>query len=145
MVCAGQLVLALGAAGAILLGDWPASARHWSSFDIRPTSEGLRPMGWRDHLMDIGLWIGALLWTHALTGGRAFDLGVRPSAVVALARFLGCCLLAGAGIAVAWWLLGAVLPAVTAARLAQVLVLVLTLGGGALPLVLGQRRWRHRA
>lgn len=160
MVCGGQLVLALGAAGAILFAQWPADERHWASFDHRPYSGvGPTPMGLIDHLVDIGLWTGALLWTHALVGGHAFRLGEHVSKLGALASFLGICVVAGvlfsASSAAAIWALG--LPAlefldavrperlVLAARSGQVVALLLTLSGGAFVLALALRRWVRRA
>lgn len=157
MVCAGQLVLGLGVAAGILIGDWPPEQRHWMSFDIRATSQvGPDQMTLPDHLVDIGLWAGALLWTHALTGGRAFSLGARLHGRVALARFFGILLLAGLGFAGAVQLIELILPAgedsadlvrhgLLQARLAQGLMVTVTLGGGILALLLAHRRWLRRA
>ncbi|MGO1408929.1 MAG: hypothetical protein ACTHV2_11130 [Brachybacterium sp.] len=163
VVCGGQLLLALGAAAAILLTDWPPDERHWASFDVRQES-GLAPtpMALVDHLVDIGLWSGALLWTHALVGGSAFRLGERLSAIGALASFLGACLLAGLVVVASSVLVGWALPQpgpeamealetlgapqfVLAARSGQAIALLVALGGGALALTLAHRRWRRRA
>lgn len=160
MVCAAQLVLALGAAAAILLAQWPSGERHWASVDFRPFSYSApTPMGLTDHLVDIGLWTGALLWTHALTGGSAFRLGERVGQIGAMATFLGVGLVAGVLFSASTLGMSLVvaLPffdSVEAlsgstftleARLGQVITLLLTLGGGVLALVLAQRRWVRRA
>lgn len=162
MICGGQLVLALGAVGAICLTQWLPDARHWSSFDIRSTELGPLQMTWWDHLVDIGLWSGAILWTHALVGGRAIQLGERPSRIGALAQFIGISLLAWLMVAGSTLLASVVLMNlesdaaaalgaagttrfVVAARVGQSLTLVLTFGGGVLALLLAQRRWVRRA
>lgn len=149
MVLAAQLVLALGAAAAILLAQWPPEERHWASFDIRPfENSGPTPMGPIDHLVDIGLWSGALLWTHALVGGGAFRLGERVRSIGAMATFLAVCLVAAvlfaASITGVSWALGGS-EFLLEARLGQAITLLLTLGGGALALAIAQRRWVRRA
>ncbi|AXK44385.1 hypothetical protein [Brachybacterium saurashtrense] len=160
MVCVSQLVLALGAAAVILLAQWPPEERHWASVDGRPFSfSAPTAMGLMDHLVDIGLWSGALLWAHALVGGSAFRVGERVGKLRAMATFLGVCLVAtvlfGVSVAVASAAHG--LPVLDdadalsgtglllEARLGQILTLLVTLGGGALALVLAHRRWVRRA
>lgn len=162
MVCAGQLVLALGACAAILLTDWGPSASHWSSVSYSTAGEVPEPLSLREHLLDIGLWSGAILWTHALSGGGAFRLGGRPSGIVMVARFLGLCLLAyvvlvGSAQAVTMLVMSsetgflAGLRALDAhpfeigAGLGQALALAVLLGGGAVALLLAHRRWVRRA
>lgn len=162
LICGGQLALGLGAVGAILLTEWHPEARHWSSFDIRSTELGPLPMTRWDHLVDIGLWSGAILWTHALVGGRAFQLGERPSGIGALAQFLGISLLAwllvaGSTLLASFLLMNLEAEAasafdaagttrfVVAARVGQSITLLLTFGGGVLALLLAQRRWARRA
>ena len=162
LICAGQLVLALGAVGAICLTEWPPEQRHWSGFDIRSTGLGPLPMTWWDHLVDIGLWSGAILWTHALVGGRAFRPGAKLSGVDALARFLGVSLLAGLVVAGSTLLASFVLlnlesegaasfdtDAITrfvvAARAGQLVTLTLAFVGGIVALLIAQRRWARRS
>lgn len=162
VVCLGQLVLALGAAGAILLSDWSPGQRHWNSVMVSDTVNGPQPMtGW-DHLVDIGMWSGALLWTHALTGGAAFQLGARPSKLQAVGAFLGSCLVAGLVMAgtllLTSWALMTLEPGSVevlrnagtdrfelAVSFGQGIGLLLALGGGILALVLARRRWMRRA
>jgi len=160
VVCGGQLMLALGAVGEILLTDWLPSERHMISFDIRRGEEGPHPMAWPDHLVDIGAWTGAILWTHALSGGRAFRLGARPSPLGTMAQYVGICLLAGFLFVSTVQLIQMALTGVDtgavaalesmpqfviAARSAQLLTLLPVLGGGLLALLLAHRRWVRRA
>lgn len=162
LACGGQLVLGLGAAGAILLTDWAPAERHWLSIDLRPAARPPSPMTELDHLVDIGMWTGAILWTHALVGGRAVRLGARPSGIGAIGTFLVVCLISlcvfvGAvqlsALALATVDSGA-LAALDAsresrflvvARAGQLLTLAPALGGGALALLLAHRRWVRRA
>ncbi|MDN5822267.1 MAG: hypothetical protein L0H39_12360, partial [Brachybacterium sp.] len=158
MISAGQLMLALGAAGAILLTDWQPGERHWASFDGSRNGAGALPMTWPDHLVDIGLWTGAILWTHALSGGRAFRLDERPSGLSTMARFLGLCLLAALMFVGLVQIVNMMLMTmdtgvigvldamydsrfVAAARIGQLLTLIPVLGGGIIALLLASRRW----
>lgn len=162
VVCGGQLMLALAAAGAILLTDWLPGEGHWSSLRYSRAGEAPTTVASWAHLLDIGLWTGAILWTHALSGGRAFRLGARPSGMGAMAQFLGCCLLAwflfissaqvitmvlmtaDTGVLVELRALGDH-PFAVGARFGQVLTLIPVLGGGILALLLARRRWVRRA
>ncbi|ATG52785.1 hypothetical protein CFK38_15565 [Brachybacterium vulturis] len=146
-----------------MLTDWPPDERHWASFDVRERSGAApHPMGPVDHLVDIGLWSGVLLWTHALVGGSAFRLGERASKLRAIAAFLGVCILAGLVFSASSLLVGwASTPAgpetttaletigaarfVLTARSGQAIALLVTLCGGALALVVARRRWVRRA
>ena len=157
LICAGQLVLVLGAAGIILLSDWAPGSLHWSGFDIvTAQDDGSLPPDLGDHLVDIGLFSGAIAWTHALIGGDAFRLGARLTGRRAVAQYLGVCL-------VVWLLLTATVMLashillsngiddalgtrfVLAERIAQGTALLLTLGGGITALALRSRRWVRRA
>lgn len=157
LVSAGQLLLALGAAGVILLSDWAPGAQHWSSLGIvTANDDGSSPPALWDHLVDIGLFSGAIAWTHALIGGDAFRLGARMSGRRAVARFLGICILLGVVLSVSGMLTNELLlragahdnPSARYAfteRAAQVIALNLALGGGITALVLRSRRWVRRA
>lgn len=162
MVCLGQLVLALGAVGAILCSDWLPGEQHWNSVVVSDSVHGPRPMtGW-DHLVDIGMWSGALLWSHALTGGAAFRLGVRPSRLHAFGAYLGSCLVAGLVMGAvllltSWGLMTLDPGSVEALRtpsterferatdFGQGVGVLLILGSGVLGLLLARRRWMRRA
>lgn len=152
LTCAGQLLLVLGTAGGILLSDWAPGEAHWSSID----SGGTSLVTLRDHLVDIGLFSGAIAWTHALSGGAAFRLGARPSGRRAAALYLGVCLpigfvLWGSALLTSTLLLSAGVDDgqgtrfVIAEGVAQATALLLSLGGGVTALVLRSRRWVRRA
>lgn len=156
LVVAGQLVLAACAACIILLSDWPTDALHWSSVDIGTgTGRWAPPLLWA-HLVDIGLWGGAIAWTHALIGGDAFRLDVRLPGRRAIARFLGVCVLAYLVLGGSMLLVSGLLPAagfedtdasrvLIASVSAQALTVALALGGGVTALLLRHRRWVRRA
>lgn len=157
LVAAGQLVLGLCAAWIILFGEWPPGAMHWSSVDVVTASDGgsTPPVVW-EHLVDIGLWSGAIAWTHALVGGDAFRLEARITGRRAIARFLGVCLLAylvlaGSALVMSYLLLAAGVEGtdgsrfITASVAGQVLTVGLVLGGGVAALLLRYRRWVRQA
>ncbi|MGO1503418.1 MAG: hypothetical protein ACTHWV_00470 [Brachybacterium sp.] len=157
LVSAGQLLLALGAAGVILLSDWAPGAQHWSSLGIvTANDDGSSPPALWDHLVDIGLFSGAIAWTHALIGGDAFRLGARMTGRRAVVWFLGVCLLIYLALVGSMLLTSGLLLSagadddlgtrfVIAERVAQGTALLLTLGGGITALVLRYRRWVRRA
>lgn len=156
VVTGGQLLLAIGAAWIILTIDNGPGAAHWSSFDSRSADLGPSPPTLWDHLVDIALWSGALLWAHALIGGEAFRLDKRPMGARAIALFLGACLLAYLVLTIAMLLTSYLLMTfgvdgidgarfVAAAMTAQILTVVLTLGGGIAVLWRNRRRWVRRA
>lgn len=156
LVTASQFLLAIAAAGIILVTDHAPSYTHWSSFEISRDGSVPVPLTLRDHLVDIGLWSGAIAWTHALIGGEAFRLGRRPTGRRALALFLGVCLLTylvlmGSMLLTSYLLMTAGIDGidgfrfVAAATTAQLLALVLTLGGGITALAVARRRWIRRA
>lgn len=153
----GQLMLAAATAWIILVTDHAPAQVHWSGFDSRSAaSPGPTVPGLWDHLADIGLWSGAILWSHALIGGEAFQLGRRPTGPRAIALYLGVCLLAYLVLMGCWLLASYLLMElgmndvdgrrfVAAAGLAQSITVALTLGGGATALLLAKRRWIRRA
>lgn len=152
LLSAAQLVLVLGTAGVILLSEWGPGEAHWSSID----SGGSSLATLRDHLVDIGLFSGAIAWTHALVGGDAFRLGSRPSGSRAVALYLGVSLLIGLVLWGSALLTSALLlnagvddgqgaRFVIAEGVAQGIALGLALGGGVTALALRCRRWVRRA
>lgn len=154
VVIAGQLLLAVAAAWIILLIDPAPSESHWSTFDIG-SSLGPVPLTLRDHLVDIGLWSGAIAWSHALIGGEASRLDKRPTGRRAIALYLGVCLLALVVLTVSGvltnHLLGAgsggidLQRAFAVAEISQAITVALTLGGGITALLMARRRWIRRA
>lgn len=157
LVSAVQLLLAFGAACVILLSDWAAGAQHWNSLGVVTAhDDGSSPPTRWEHFVDIGLFSGAIAWTHALTGGYAFRPGARLTGRHAVARFLGVCLLVCAVLVGSMLLTSGLLLSagfdddlgtrfVIAERVAQVATLLLTLGGGITALMLSSRRWVRRA
>lgn len=157
LVIAGQLLLALAASWIILITHHPTGYTHWSGFDIA-SSTGTRPAPpalW-DHLVDIGLWSGAIIWTHALIGGEAFQLGTLPTGRRALALYLGVCLLAFLVLTLSMVLISSLLMVlgidgadghrfIVASTAAQAITVALTLGGGTVALLCNRRRWVRRA
>src|SRR5699024_11569835 len=94
-----------------------------------------------DHLVDIGLFSGAIAWTHALMGGDAFRLGARLTGRRAVAVYLGTCLLLGVVLSLSGMLTAELLlrvgtdddpyaPFALAAKSAQGIAVGLALGGG---------------
>lgn len=157
LVSTVQFVLILGAAGVILLSDWAPESQHWNDLGIVTAGDdgSSAPTRW-EHLVDIGLFSGAIAWSHALTGGDAFRLGARLTGRHTVARYLGVCLLAFLVLAGSMLLASGLLLSVgvdddlgtrfvIAERVAQVTALLLTLGGGVTALVLRSRRWARRA
>lgn len=156
VVLAGQLLLAAGAAWIILITDHAPGHTHWSTFEISPAGFGPSPLTLRDHLVDIGLWSGAIIWTHALIGGEVFQLGRRATGRRAIALFLGVCLLSYLVLVAGALLTNYALMTAgadgsggsrfaAAAMTAQIFALVLTLGGGIVALLMARRRWIRRA
>ena len=157
LISSGQFLLVLGTVGVILLSDWQSGSQHWSTLQVATgTDPGPAPPGLWDHLVDIGLFSGAIAWTHALIGGDAFRLGARLTGVRAIAQYLGVCLLSWLVLSGGVLLAGA-LPQgagadeapgarwAIATTLAQVIALVLSFAGGIAALVLRSRRWVRRA
>lgn len=157
LVSTVQLLLVLGAAGVILLSDWAPETQHWNDLGIVSAhDDGSAPPTTWEHLVDIGLFSGAIAWSHALAGGDAFRLGVRLTGRHAIARYLGVCLLTylvliGSMLLTSGLLLSAGVDDdlgtrfVIAERAAQVATLVLALGGGIAALLLRTRRWVRSA
>lgn len=156
VILAGQLLLAAGTAWIILITDHAPGYTHWSAIDISPVGSGPSPLTLKDHLVDIGLWSGAIIWTHALIGGEAFRLGRRPTGRRAIALFLGVCLVTYLALWISALLTNYALMTAgvdeiggsrsgAAATTAQILALVLTTGGGIAALLMARRRWIRRA
>lgn len=157
LVSGGQLLLVLGTAGVILLSDWPPGTRHWSTLQVATSLDpGPASPTLGDHLVDIGLFSGAIAWTHALIGGDAFRLGARLTGRRAVAVYLGTCLLLGVVLSLSGMLTAELLlrvgtdddpyaPFALAAKSAQGIAVSLALGGGIAALVLRARRWVRRA
>lgn len=156
VVTGGQLMLAIAAAWVILVTDHGSGQSHWSTFEFSRDGFGPSPLTLRDHLVDIGLWSGAIAWTHALIGGEAFRLDKRPTGRRAIALFLGVSLLSYLMFRGSMMLTSYVLTTagiggvdgsqfVAAATTAQIVALVLTLGGGITALLMARRRWIRRA
>ena len=157
LVTAGQLLLMIAAAWIILITDHAAGYTHWSSFDITSsTGAGPAPPALWEHLVDVGLWSGAIVWTHALIGGEASRLGTQPTGRRALALYLGICLLAYLVLTLSMLLISSLLMVlgidgaeghrfIAASTAAQAVTVALTLGGGSAALLLSRRRWIRRA
>lgn len=90
MVLGCQAPLVLGAAWSILARDYGADDSHWSTFSCSP---GPSTLVLRDHLVDIGLWLAAICWVHALLGGEADRPGRGPAGARAVALFVGVCII----------------------------------------------------
>lgn len=156
LVAAGQLALAVCAACIILVSDVPAGAVHWSSSEIGTAAGRWAPPPRWAHLVDIGLWSGALAWSHALVGGDAFRLGAGLTGRRAIGRFLGVCVLSALMLVAGTLLISALLSAagyegtdgsrfMLASMAGQALTVGLTLGGGVAALLLRHRVWARRA
>lgn len=151
MVLWCQVLLMAGAAWSILARDYGPDDLHWSSFASSP---GPAALTLQDHLVDIGLWVAAIMWVHALLGGEANRPGRGPAGARAIALFIGvsimeCMLLIGV-----WWLVrlpfenspsgGDMTSFAQTSSTAQLITVALALGSAVLVLLWRRRSWiRH--
>lgn len=150
MVLLCQLPLVVAAAWSILAREYGADETHWSTFSYSP---GPSTPVLSDHLVDIGLWVAAILWVHALLGGEASRLGRGPSSSRAIALFLGVCILEWLILVATWLVIDvavlrssvdmATMSAVS--RTAQWITVALSLTSGIVVLWRARRRWIREA